>query len=114
MKAVKIITLSLIYSLVKSQVPEGSVINSCGLRGYSMPNQTSDCKSDYGYCCYVKMKVNGAEKSFCASSPSDIKLKDVKDDIDDYTNSELEDIACNDGLYIKFGLFMMLFLFYIL
>ena len=119
MKAIKLITLVLIFTLINSQVPDDKVINSCGMRNYSMPDKADDCPSDYGYCCFIKMNVKDLsgkeiEKRFCASSPSNIQLKDVKDDINDYTNSEIVEISCNDGLYVKFSLFLMLFLFYLL
>ena len=45
---------------------------------------------------------NGKEtKRFCASSPSKITQKDVEKDIEDYTNSKLVKIACNDSSYLK-------------
>ena len=48
-----------------------------------MPIDASECRSDYGYCCSIKMnvKLKGSyvEKIFWVSSPSDIKLKDVDD-----------------------------------
>ena len=119
MKGIKVITLMLIFTLIKSQVPDDMVINSCGKRNYEMPAEAKDCPSDYGYCCFIKMKVKNLsgeeiEKTFCASSPSNIKLDDVKSDIDDYTNSEITEISCNDGLYAKLSLFLMLFLFNLL
>ena len=81
-----------------------------------MPVDASECRSDYSYCCSIKMNVkliNGSyvEKKFCVSSPSDIKLKDVKIDINDYTNSELVQIICNSSKYFQviFGLWYYLY-----
>ena len=77
-----------------------------------MPIDASECRSDYGYCCSIKMNVklikgSYVEKTFCVSSPSDIKLKDV----DDYTNSELVQIICNSSKYFQvvFGLWHYLY-----
>ena len=106
MKSFNIVIFTILYTLINTQVPSGKVLNSCGKRDYEMPASASECKADYGYCCFIKMNVKDYDgtyvnKTFCASSPSDIKLKDVKDDIDDYTNSVLYEISCNNSIYFK-------------
>ena len=106
MKSFNIIILTILFILINAQVPNDKVLNSCGKRDYEMPKDSSECKSDYGYCCFIRINVTfynktKGQKTFCASSPSDIKLKDVQEDIDDYTNSNLIEIKCNNSKYIK-------------
>ena len=84
-------------------VSADSVINTCGKLGYVQPANSDECKEDGEMCCYVEIKDStstGGVRKFCVSSPSDIELDDVKDDIKRYTGYEISALKCNESQFI--------------
>ncbi len=81
---------------ISSMIPIGYSLNSCGLKDYSQPTQTSDCKDDNddGYkCCYIKSETK--KFAYCSFVPGKVD----KDIIEDFKESlEIEDLVveCNN------------------
>ena len=120
MKQINIIIFYIFFYLVNSQVPSGSVVNTCGKIGYNEPSDQNDCKENGEICCFVHLKKiptpgtpgTLGEKKFCVSAPSKISIEDVKEDIESYTNFELHQLVCNNSNFIKITIIIsLLFLF---
>ena len=90
------------------------VINTCGSLGYAQPRNSDDCKEDGEMCCFVEIKDStstGGVRRFCVSSPSDIELDDVKEDIKRYTGYEISALKCNESQFIMNNVLIILALF---
>ena len=93
------------------------VINTCGSLGYAQPRNSDDCKEDGEMCCFVEIKdatefvADGGVRRFCVSSPSDIELDDVKDDIKTYTGYEISALKCNESQFIMNNILIIFALF---
>ena len=48
-----------------------------------------------------------------ATSPSDIKINEVKNDIETYTKLELKELVCNNSLFIKISFYLFLLILFI-
>ena len=58
----------------------------------------------------IGKKIN---KKFCETSPSDIKINEVKNDIETYTKLELKELVCNNSLFIKVSFYLFLLILFI-
>ena len=119
MKILNQIIFLLFFLVLEYQCDESGgrkVINTCSNLGYNQPTRADDCKEDGEICCYVHIKdpSNNDEIKFCVSSPSDIKMDDVKDEIKDYTNYSLMDLKCNKSQFIFYSSITILMMFFIL
>ena len=95
---------------------QDNVINTCGKLGYGQPQNSDDCKEDGEWCCFVEIKDstftdNGGVRTFCVTSPSDIELDDVKDDIKTYTGYEITAVKCNESQFIMNNILIIFALF---
>ena len=81
---------------------EDRVINTCGQLEYKQPTNADECKEEGEICCFVKIEDpdNNKELKFCVSSPSDIEMDDVKNEIKDYTGYNLKELKCNKSQFI--------------
>ena len=95
-------------------VSADSVINTCGKLGYGQPQNSDDCKEDGEWCCFAEIKDTTSSsgfRKFCVSSPSDIELDDVKDDIKTYTGYEITGLKCNESQFIMNNVLIIFALF---
>ena len=108
--------LSFIFLFFKIKCDPRKVINTCGNIGYRQPSQSDECKENNQICCYVSLQEpdTGNTVSFCVSSPSDIEIGDVKDEIKDYTGFTILDLKCNKSQYIYNSIMVSLLLIFIL
>ena len=107
------ILFALLFLMLKINYSvEQNVINTCGIVGYSPPTKVDDCKEDDEVCCFVEIEdsTNGVRR-FCVSSPSDIELDDVKDDIKTYTGYEITAVKCNESQFIMNNILIIFALF---
>ena len=116
MKVIYDIILFYLITIVHNETVE-TVVNSCGLVGYNEPKDSSECKEKGEYCCFVHIEgeSNGKKinKKFCVTSPSDIKINEVKNDIESYTKLELKELVCNNSLFIKVSFYLFLLILFI-
>ncbi len=97
MRAINSIIFGFLFYMATSEV-----INTCGNIGYFEPTGPNQCIQSGEICCFVKIKISNNEyKNFCASSPSNIEIDDVKDEIKNYTSYELVELSCNKALFPK-------------
>ena len=97
MKAMNFIIFSFVFYMANSEV-----INTCSNIGYREPTGPNQCIQSGEICCFVRLKISDNEyKRFCASSPSNIDINDVKDEIKNYTSYELVELSCNKALFTK-------------
>ena len=93
------------------------VINTCGKLDYAQPENSDECKEDGEMCCFVEIKdatefiADGGVRRFCVSSPSDIVLDDVKEDIKRYTGYEISALKCNESQFIMNNILIIFALF---
>ena len=96
------------------QATADKVINTCGKLDYVQPENSDECKEDGEMCCFVEIKdstsTDGVRK-FCVSSPSDIELDDVKNDIKTYTGYEITAVKCNESQFIMNNILIIFALF---
>ena len=114
MNVIKGVILFVLLIFVNNQVPDGKVINSCGIVGYNRPNKAEDCIQDGEYCCYVVLKKDSNEKAFCATAPSKITQADIEEDIKSFTDYTLEQLDCNNSNFINILNFLLLLSLFIL
>ena len=114
MKLINVIILSFLLFLINTQVPQGKVVNTCGLKEYREPENSSECKEEGEICCFVKIQGNFGTKKFCVSTPSKIEKDEVKIEIKNYTSYELVELVCNKASIIKNGTIISLLIFLIL
>ena len=98
------------------QATADKVINTCGKLDYVQPENSDECKEDGEMCCFVEIKDstftdNNGVRRFCVSSPSDIELDDVKDDIKKYTGYEITVVKCNESQFIMNNILIIFALF---
>ena len=95
------------------------VINTCGKKGlgYNQPENSDDCIEEGQMCCFAEIKHStdfhddGGVRKFCVSSPSDIELDDVKEDIKRYTGYEITALKCNESQFIMNNILIIFALF---
>ena len=122
MRKMNIIVFSFIFLFlkIKSQVPQGSVINTCGKLGYGQPTGKRDCVESGEICCYVKIRekdktADSDALSFCVSSPTEIERRDVESEILDYTGFNILDLACtNKSIFINYSMKFLLLITFII
>ena len=108
--------LFFIPKIFSAPVNPDKVINTCGKLDYSQPENSDECKEDGEMCCFVEIKDstftdNNGVRRFCVSSPSDIELDDVKDDIKTYTGYEITAVKCNESQFIMNNILIIFALF---
>ena len=108
--------LFFIPKIICQAASAANVINTCGKLGYEQPANSDECKEDGEMCCFVEIKDstftdNNGARRFCVSSPSDIELDDVKDDIKRYTGYEISTLKCNESQFIMNNVLIILALF---
>ena len=104
----------LLFLSIKTQIPSGKVLNTCGKKNYDKP-EPSDCKQEGEICCYISIKTpSGENQEFCHSSSYMIEKSDVDSDIKTYTGYEIIEIKCNKSIFIKNKFFAMILLISIL
>ena len=111
MKIIKGFILIFLFIYIQNQVPEGSVINSCGKLGYEMPKDNSECKEKNEYCCFVHLQNNkntSQSKKFCATAPNNIRKDDIEKEIYTYTDYDLVELTCNNSQFLYFNMFFLL------
>ena len=96
--------LLFLFLFSKINCAPAKVLNTCGVIGYDQPANADKCKESGKICCYVEIsKTEGGTTTttkFCVSSPSDIEMDDVKDEIKEYTGFTLQSLKCNKGQFI--------------
>ena len=102
----KIIFFFMLLNFVRQDV---EVINSCGKIGYGQPSVESECIEKGEYCCYVEIKISDTDtRKYCVTSPSEIEIGDVKEEIEKYTEGELLKLKCNISHFINNSLIINL------
>ena len=96
---------TLIISILNIECADSDkkVINTCGRLEYKQPTNADECKEEGEMCCYVEItdpNDSSNNLKFCVSSPSDIKMEDVKDEVKEYTGYTLKSLKCNEGKFI--------------
>ena len=85
------------------------VVNTCSSLGYNEPANSDECKEDGEICCFVEIEDDkGNPLKFCVSSPSDIEMDDVKDEIKEYTGFTLKNLKCNKSQFTIYNSFKIL------
>ena len=117
---IKQIILILLFICLNSDTTEdykNKAINSCGIKGYTMPEDKSKCVEEKEICCFVRLNYTDSktgqktEKRFCASAPSNIKKEDIQEEIEKYTDYELAELVCNNSIYFKISfIFLMIYI----
>ena len=103
----KIIFFFMLLNFVRQE--EKEVINSCGKIGYGQPTDESECIEKGEYCCFMKIKISDTDtRSYCVTSPSEIDIGDVKEEIEKYTDVELLKLKCNISHFINNSLIINL------
>ena len=103
MRHLKILIFGFIFFVIKINC-ERNVVNTCSNLGYSQPSSSDDCKEDGEICCYVEITDDQSQSlRFCVSSPSDIEMDDVKDEIKEYTGFTLQNLKCNKSQFIIYN-----------
>ena len=95
MKLLFYILLIYFFLFVSSQSSSNKTINGCGKVSYNQPKSLEDCRDDSEMCCFIRLK-NGTEnyKSFCFPAPEEIDKEDVADKIKEYTDYDIDVLAC--------------------
>ena len=109
MRHLKVLIFGFIILLLKVNCDEEKkVVNTCSNLGYSQPSSPDDCKEEDEICCYVEIEdENNGVLKFCVSSPSDIEMDDVKDEIKSYTGYSLKQLKCNESQFLFHNLFQI-------
>lgn len=98
--------LSVILLSVKTQIPEGNAINTCGTTiGNNVPKTKEECKDEKKgvNCCYIKVTFkdgdNTSDIQFCSIIPGKLN-SDVKDEVKNVLSASEVTIDCNNGKYL--------------
>lgn len=95
--------LSVILLSVKTQIPVGSAINTCGTAiGNDVPTKKDDCKdSTEGVnCCYIKVEYEDNTIQFCSIIPGKLN-DDVQKEVIKVLDAKTVEIQCNNGRYLS-------------
>ena len=96
--------LSVILLSVKTQIPTGSAINTCGTSiGNDVPTKKDDCKDNKEgvNCCYIKVTAKDCSViRFCSIIPGKLN-KDVQGEVVNVLGAQSVDIECNNGRYLS-------------
>ena len=114
MKLLFHIILIYILSLVGTIDNSMRTINGCGdiTLENKAPAKREDCKDDSELCCYIKLKGNSYNSSFCFPAPSKMVKSDVADEIRENTGFTVEELWCFDQKirYMIGNLLLILFI----
>ena len=106
---------SLLFLLSNINCDARKVLNTCGVLGYTQPQNSDECKEDGQMCCFVHItKDDGTDVKFCVNSPSEIEKDDVESEIKDYTGFKLEEIKCNKSQFLYNSMIVSLMIIFIL
>ena len=106
--------LLFLFLFFKINCDDERVLNTCGVIGYSQPNDANSCKEAGKICCFVKISSSTTTIKFCVSSPSEIEKGDVEKEIKDYTGFTLEALQCNKNEFLNNSMVLALFFAFIL
>ena len=113
----KVINAIVFFYLIIIIHNEEQVINTCGKIGYDEPQNPNECQQKGEYCCYVHIEgeSNGKQinKKFCVTTASNIKINDVKSDIEKYTGLTLKELVCNNSHSIKVTFYLLFLIIFI-
>ena len=104
MRHLNVLIFGFIIFVIIINCQSRNVVNTCSGLGYAEPNNPDDCKEDGEICCYVEITDDQSQSlRFCVSSPSDIEMDDVKDEIKEYTGFTLQNLKCNKSQFIIYN-----------
>ena len=114
MKLKQIVLFIILFNFIINQTKPNRVVNSCGIKNYTVPKNEEDCKDDKEiYCKFVNITIGSTNISFCAVIHGEYDDNKVWDEIKDLINAKEIKVLGSKYLVGKDPIFYMVF-FYML